>query len=70
MSVARFVTVCQEANMPQLEAMLKHNPELINAKYGKSGRTGLMMAAHEGRAQVAEVLLQISDWRREICVLS
>ena len=59
MSVAGFVYACQKAKLPQLESMLKQNPKLINAKNEK-GRTGLMMAAYEGRAQVAEVLLQIS----------
>ena len=57
MSVAGFVTACRKANLPQLEAMLKQNPKLINAKNDK-GRTGLMMAAYEGRAQVAEALLK------------
>ena len=61
MSVAGFVTVCRKANLPQLEAMLKQNPKLINAKWYKNdkGWTGLMMAAYEGNTKVAEVLLQI-----------
>ena len=58
MSVAGFVTGCRKANLPQLEAMLKQNPKLINARNDK-GRTGLMMAAYEGMAKIAEVLLQI-----------
>ena len=57
MSVAGFVTSCRKANLPQLEAILKQNPKLINAKNDK-GRTGLMMAAYEAKAQVAEALLK------------
>ena len=67
MSVAGFVTVCRKANLTQVEAMLKQNPKLINAKMplnathkNYKGKTGLMMAAYDGRAKVAEVLLQIS----------
>ena len=59
MSAASFVTVCRKGNLPQLEAMLRQNPDLnVNAKNQK-GRTGLMMAAYEGRAQVAEALLRM-----------
>ena len=58
MSVAGFVYACQKAKLPQLESMLKQNPKLINAKNDK-GKTGLMMAAKEGNAKVAEVLLLI-----------
>ena len=59
MSVAGFVTVCRKGNLPQVEALLRQNPHLnINVKNEK-GRTGLMMAAYEGRAQVAEALLRM-----------
>ena len=58
MSVAGFVTVCRKGNLPQVEALLRQNPHLnVNVKNEK-GRTGLMMAAYEGRAQVAEALLR------------
>lgn len=60
MSVAGFVTVCRKGNLSQLEAMLRQNPNLnVNAK-NERGRTGLMMAAYEGRAQVAEALLRMA----------
>ena len=59
MSAAGFLAVCRKGNLPQLESMLRQNPHLnINVKNEK-GRTGLMMAAYEGRAQVAEALLRM-----------
>lgn len=59
MSVAEFVTVCRKGNITQLEILLRQRPSLnINARNEK-GRTGLMMAAYEGRAQVTEALLKL-----------